>query len=168
MAVDLADAAVSTGLGEERLFNFLYRSWFREGEARLEVGRFFGRAVRCRGPGAPGTVKEMVEAHRVVCGRVREMQADAGADKDEVFEWNRRHGEFVLMSSFERFFVVVDRAVWWERGVLLVRSERAKGDGGEGEWPVFGEGDEGWAVRMGMGEVVELVRGREDGGKEGG
>ena len=169
VTVDLRDEFVSTDLGVERVFSFLYRTWFRDGEAHLDVGHFFGRAVRCWEPGGLETIKEIVEAHGLVCERVKEKQADERADEDEVFEWNRRHGSFVLKRSFERFFVVVDQAVWWERGVLLVRSERAKEvEGGEvkKEWPVFGKGDEGWAVRMGMGEVVELVRGIEEDGKE--
>ncbi|KAK3172090.1 hypothetical protein OEA41_004175 [Lepraria neglecta] len=126
VTVDLGDEFASTGVGVERVFNFLYRTWFRDGEAHLDVGHFFGRAVRCWEPGGLETIKEIVEAHRLVCERVREKQADEGADEDEVFEWNRRHGGFVLKRSFERFFVVVDRAGWWERGVLVVRSERAK------------------------------------------
>ena len=52
----------------------------------------------------------------------------------------------------------------------MIRSERAKeveGKKMKGEWPVFGKDDEGWAVRMGMKEVVELVRGmEEEDGKE--
>ena len=32
--------------------------------------------------------------------------------------------------------------------------------------PGFGKSDKGWAVRMGMEEVVELVRGMEEDGKE--
>ncbi len=135
----------------------------------MSVGHFFGRSMRCWDTGGLKTIKEIVEAHRVVCQKVREKQADASADDDEVFEFNRRHGEFVLKRSFERFLVVVDQAVWWERGVLLVRSEMAKGVEGDevrGEWPMFREGDEGWVVRMGMREVVELVRQIEEDGKE--
>lgn len=163
ITVDLADEFASTDVGVERVFNFLYRTWFRDGEAHLDVGHFFGRAVRCWGTGGLETIKEIVEAHRVVCERVKEKQAD------EVFEWNRRHGDFVLKSSFEKFLVIVDQARWWGKGVLLVRSERAKeveGEEAKGEWPVFGKGDEGWAVRMGMGEVVELVRRMEEDGKK--
>jgi len=169
ITVNLGDEFASTDVGVERVFNFLYRTWFRDGEAHLDVGHFFGRAVRCWETGGLKTIKEIVEAHQLVYERVREKQADEGADEDEVFEWNRRHGDFVLKKSFEKFFVVVDRAGWWERGVLLVRSERAKEVKGEevrGEWPVFEKGDEGWAVRMGMGELVELVRGMEEDRKE--
>lgn len=180
ITVDLSDEYGSTGVGVERVFNFLYRTWFRDGEAHLDVGHFLGRAVRCwdnddddttpHGGGGVKAIGALVEAHRVICKRVREKMADEGADDDEVFEWNRRHGEFVMKGSFERFFVVVDQARWWEGGVLLVRSEGARGGEGEvvrGEWPVFGKGDQGWAVRMGMGEVVELVRKMEDDGKVG-
>lgn len=169
ITVDLRDEIVSTVVGVERLFNFLHRTWFRDGEAHLDVGHFFGRSVRCWDTGGLKTIKEIVEAHRLICERVREKQADKDADEDEQFEWNRRHGEFVLKRSFERFLVVVDQGVWWERGVLLVRSERGKeveGEEGSGEWPVFEEGDEGWAIRMGMKEVVELVRGMEKYGNE--
>lgn len=164
ITTDLGDEAASTNVGVERVFNFLYRTWFRDVEARLDVGHFFGRGVCCWEAGGLRTVGEIVEAHRVICERVVEKQADEGADSDEVFEWNRRHGEFVLKRSFRRFFVVVDQARWWEGGVLLVRSERAREV--EGEWPVFEKGDEGWAIRMGMGEVVGLVRGMEEDGKE--
>lgn len=129
------------------------------------------RAVRCWGTGGLETIKEIVEAHRVVCERARKKQRDEGADEIEVFEWNRRRGDFVLKMSFERFSVVVDQAGWWERRVLSVRSERAKevereGDEVKGKWPILGKGDEGWAVRMRMGEVVELVRGMEEERKE--
>lgn len=169
ITVDLADEAGSTGVGVERVFNFLWRTWLRDGEAHLDVGHFFGHAVRGWETGGVKTIKEIVEAHQVVCERVNEKQADKDADADEISEWNRKHGKFLLKRSFDKFLVVVDQAVWWERGVLLVRSERAKEverEEGRGEWPVFGKGDEGWAVRMGMGDVVELIRGMEEDEKE--
>lgn len=169
ITIDLGDKVGSTGVGVERVFNYLYRTWIRDDEENLDIGHFFGRGVCCWETGGLKMIKEIVEAHRVICEKVREKQADERADEDEVFEWNRRHGDFLLKRSFERFFVVVDQAVWWERGVLLVRSERAKeveADEVKGEWPIFGEGDKGWAVRMGMKEVVDLVRGIEDAGKE--
>lgn len=172
ITVDLEDDYGSTGVGVERVFIYLYRTSFRDGKTHLDVGHFFGRAVQWwdngDGGGEPKTIKELMEAHRLICERVREKMADADADSDEVFEWDRRHGEFAMKRSFERCFVVVDQAVWWERGVLLVRSEKAKRvDGVEeiGEWSVFSEGDEGWAARMGMDEAVKMVRKKEDDGE---
>ena len=109
VTVDLRDEFASTAVGLERVFNFLYRTWFRDDEAHLEVGHFFGRAVRCSETGGLKTIQEIVEAHRVICERVTEKQADEGADEDEVFEWNRRHQSFVLKRSFEKFFVLVNQ-----------------------------------------------------------
>ncbi len=161
ITVDLADEIVSTGVGVERVFNFLHRKWFRDDEAHLDVGNFFGCAVQCWETGSPKTIKEIFEAHRVICEKVKEKQVDEKADEDEVFEWNKRHGEFVVKRSFERCFVVVDQGDWWEKGVVLARSNKAKeleGKESKGEWPVFKAGDKAWAVRLGMEEAIELVR----------
>jgi len=161
ITVDLADDIVSTAVGVERVFNFLHRMWFRDDEAHLEVGNFFGRAVRCWETGGLKRIEEIVEAHRVICERVKEMRADG----DVGFEGDGRPGGFVMKRSYERCFVVVDQGGWWEKGVVLVRSDRAKEREGEevkGEWPVFGVGDEGWAIRIGLGEVVDLIRGIEE------
>ena len=188
ITIDLGGQHGSTGVGVERIFNFLYRRWIRDGEEHLDVGNFFGRGVRSwdeadaydgsseseryQDSGFYGTglktVKEIVEAHRLICERVREKMADADADRDEVYTWRKRHADYVMKKSFDRFLVIVDQHVWWERGVLLVRSERLKKEIEEGkegdikEWPAFSEGDEGWAVKMGMEEVVKLVREMED------
>ena len=45
------------------------------------------------------TVREMVKMHRPIFWRGSEKVADVDADQGGGFEWNRRHGDFVVKEA---------------------------------------------------------------------